>query len=140
LDRAHAQLDSFFQGTQVAALVLDPSLAIAALSHPARDAFDLDDRHLGQPFEAVAAQIAPEAAPALARRAREVQRRLAPRAIRIEPVGEHRKVYLVRILPYRGHERTLDGVVVVFLDVTALERAERRTRTREQQQAAVARL
>ena len=39
--------------------------------------------------------------------------------------GKH---YLLRLVPYRGSDSQVDGVVVTFIDITQITRAERRHR------------
>ncbi|MCI0397069.1 MAG: GAF domain-containing protein, partial [Chloroflexi bacterium] len=57
-----------------------------------------------------------------------------------EVYSEDGRWYLTRFLPYRTVEDRIDGVVITFVDVTELKRAQQEVQRRVQQQAAVAML
>ena len=54
---------------------------------------------------------------------KDVLRTAAPREREVH-LGDRSATYLVRILPYRRVDNTLDGLVVIFLDVSQLEAAQ----------------
>lgn len=60
--------------------------------------------------------------------------------LRTEKEAENGRHYIRQITPYRTEERRIEGVVLVFHDITDIKELSRRTEAREQQQATVARL
>src|SRR5690606_16932508 len=59
---------------------------------------------------------------------------------RMHQVGTPPRAYLIHLHPYRDQRGSIDGVVTVFTDVSALEDARAIATRRERQQAAVAEL
>lgn len=63
--------------------------------------------------------------------ARSVLEKLVP--IHREIVSESRRTYVRRILPYRTTDNRIDGVVITFIEITDLKRAEGSLRESEEQ-------
>ncbi len=120
LDRANADLQNLFQSTRIATLFVDRELRIKKFTPAAVDIFRLIDGDLGRPI----ADVAPRFPGGdLVKEIREVLRTLSSyeRQVRSE---EGDAWYLQRILPYRTVDDVIDGVVLTFLDISALKRAE----------------
>ena len=120
LDRANADLQNLFQSTRIATLFVDRELRIKKFTPAAIEVFRLIEGDLGRPI----ADVAPRFPGGdLVKEIREVLRTLSSheRQVRSE-AGD--AWYLQRILPYRTVEDVIDGVVLTFLDITALKRAE----------------
>ncbi|MCE9575414.1 MAG: PAS domain-containing protein, partial [Deltaproteobacteria bacterium] len=129
LDAAHDDLHNLFDATHIAVVLLDRAQRIRRFSPAARDLFRLIATDVGRPLADIAPRFTPvdlEAAVA------DVLATLAPRELAVHrPDGDAR--YQLRVLPYRSLSGEVDGVVVTFVDVTLLERAERRARHRAEE-------
>ena len=124
LDRANGDLRNLFESTEVAIAFLDACLAIRSYTLAMSAVFNVLPTDVGRPITDLSSHLDMSG---LAVDIREV---LAT-GISIErPLEDHKRVskYLVRIAPYRNLDRRIDGVVVTFVDVTSLARAESRQR------------
>ncbi|MFW6067180.1 MAG: CheR family methyltransferase [Myxococcota bacterium] len=135
LERAHDDLTNFFASARIPMLFLDMDLQVQRASPEARDLFGLDDRDVGKPVQRVAHELLQSG---LAEEAFAVLKDLSP--LDKELRASDGRWYARRILPYRTQTRRIDGVVVTFLDVTALKNAAERLRSRERAQGVIARL
>jgi two-component system CheB/CheR fusion protein len=120
LHSANADLQNLFVSTQVATLFLNRDLRITKFTPAAVSLFHLLDSDVGRPIAD-----------------------LAPRFVGMDVLADVRQVlsslhtverqvqssdgaswFMVRSLPYRTLDNAVSGVVVTFVDVTALKRAE----------------
>jgi two-component system CheB/CheR fusion protein len=120
LDRANGDLQNLLRSTRIATVFVDRELRIKKFTPAAVEIFRLIDGDIGRPI----ADIVPRFSGGdLAGDIREVLRTLAPRERQVA-VEEGEAWYLLRILPYRTVEDVIDGVVLTFLDIAELKRAE----------------
>jgi two-component system CheB/CheR fusion protein len=120
LDRANGDLQNLFQSTRIATVFVDRELRIKKFTPAAVEVFRLIDGDLGRPI----ADIVPRFPGGdLVKDIREVLRTLSPRERQVRS-EEGDAWYLQRILPYRTVEDVIDGVVLTYLDITRLKRAE----------------
>ncbi|HET9209921.1 MAG TPA: CheR family methyltransferase [Thermoanaerobaculia bacterium] len=120
LDRANADLQNLFQSTRIATVFVDRELRIKKFTPTAVEVFRLIEGDLGRPI----ADIVPRFPGGdLVKDIREVLRSLSPRERQVRS-EEGDAWYLQRILPYRTVEDVIDGVVLTYLDITRLKRAE----------------
>ncbi len=119
LDRANGDLQNLFQSTRIATVFVDRELRIKKFTPTAVEVFRLIDGDLGRPI----ADVVPRFPGGdLVKDVREVLRTLSSRERQVR--SEDDAWYLQRILPYRTVEDVIDGVVLTYLDITRLKRAE----------------
>ena len=124
LDRANADLQNLFESTDVATVFLDRSLVIRSFTPAVTKVFNVLPSDRGRPITDLSSQFSQptlkEDIASVFAGAGAIERRLD---------REEDEVHLlVRIGPYRNSEQKIDGVVVTFLDITSLTRAEARQR------------
>ncbi len=125
LDLANTDLENLFESGDVATVFLDRHLTIRSFTPAVTRIFNVLPGDRGRPITDLASLIplpgfTDDVAAVLA--GSEVIER------HISPDDPGTANYLVRIAPYRGLDRRTDGVVVTFLDVSGLMRAESRQR------------
>lgn len=133
----YADLQNLFQATRIATVVLDRDLAVTRFTPAATRLYPLTDADLGRRLEELAH---PFAGPSVLEEARAVLDDLTPRE-RILEAADGRGWHLLRALPYLSLSRAVEGVVLTFVDVTELKRAEaavREAREEAQRRAAEA--
>ncbi len=119
LDQANSDLLNLFQATQIPTLFLDGALSIKRFTSTATHVFRLIDSDTGRPITDIAPRFTEDLLPDM----KEVLRTATLRERQVH-VADGSATYLVRMLPYRRVDNTLDGLVVTFLDVTQLEAAQ----------------
>ncbi|HSS49042.1 MAG TPA: PAS domain S-box protein, partial [Thermoanaerobaculia bacterium] len=120
LDHANGDLQNLFQSTRIATVFVDRELRIKKFTPAAVEVFRLIDSDLGRPI----ADVVPRFPGGdLVKDIREVLRTLSSRERQVRS-EEGDAWYLQRILPYRTVEDVIDGVVLTYLDITQLKRAE----------------
>jgi two-component system CheB/CheR fusion protein len=127
LGRANSDLKNLLESTQIGTVFLDNDLRVKSFTPAITDIFHLIDSDLGRPIHHIGARIAYED---LESDVRKVLRTLSTieREVRNPQSGLR---YLTRVLPYRSIDNVIEGVVITFLDVTPLIRAEERLRESE---------
>lgn len=124
LDRANSDLRNVFESTQVATIFLDRNLIIRHFTPAVGDLYNLIPSDLGRPLTDIVSQLDYDN---LGDDLAQVLDRLAPLERRVA----HRNGqthYLMRILPYRGGNNAVEGVLVTFVDVTTIVLAEQHHR------------
>lgn len=127
LGRANSDLKNLLESTQIATVFLDNDLRIKTFTPSVTDLFHLIETDIGRPINHIAARIT---YPDLESDLRKVLRTLSTieRATANAQTGAR---YLTRVLPYRSVDNVIEGVVLTFLDVTPIVRAEERLRDSE---------
>jgi two-component system CheB/CheR fusion protein len=123
LDRAHSDLQNLFQSTQIATVFVDRDLHIQKFTPAATAVFRLIETDVGRPISDVVPRFS---GAELVVDIKEVVRTLSPREREVR-VKEEGAWYILRVLPYRTLEDVIDGVVITFVDVTDLKRAQEQT-------------
>ena len=119
LDRVNADLNNLFASTEIATIFLDKSLVIRSFTPAVTKLFKLLPGDQGRPLTDLASSIA---YPDLENDIRAVfDGEMVERAVSLREGSEH---YLARLLPYRASDRSIDGVLLTFVDVTNLVTAE----------------
>jgi len=122
LDSAHSDLQNLFESTQIASIFLDKELQIKSFTPAAIEVFRLIQSDVGRSI----ADITPRFSdPDLFEAIRTVLRTLAKQERHVQLV-DGSATYMARILPYRGVDNVIYGVVLTFVDVTALTRSQAR--------------
>ena len=124
LDSANSDLQNLFESTDVATLFLDNDLVIRSFTPAMTKIFNILPGDRGRPFTDLSAQfslpnLAEDIAATLEGRG-PIERRIAH--------TNSKAHYLVRLGPYRNGDKKTVGVVVTFIDVTGITRAEQRQR------------
>ncbi|MET4022691.1 CheR family methyltransferase [Bradyrhizobium sp. S3.2.12] len=124
LDRANSDLQNLFESTDVATIFLDRKLVIRSFTPAVTKVFNILPTDKGRPITDLSSRLNltgfPEDIAKVFAGADPIERRVGG-----EGQGPH---YLVRLAPYRDGDRTIQGVVVTFIDVTSLTHSEARQR------------
>jgi two-component system, chemotaxis family, CheB/CheR fusion protein len=124
LTRATSDLKNFLESTQIATVFLDNDLRVMNFTPAITQVLHLVETDVGRPIAHIKARIPIEE---LYDDVRRVLRTLAS-AERELTAPDSGTRYIVRILPYRSIDNFIAGVVITFIDVTAITRAEERQR------------
>ncbi|MGF1452820.1 MAG: PAS domain-containing protein, partial [Opitutales bacterium] len=117
-------------------LFLDPDLCIQRYTPAAERLLHMGPRDLERPITELDRELLNEALP---EQCRSVLDDFQPVRREIRDPGR-RRWYLRQITPYRTDDRHIEGVVILFQDITELKALTDRAKSRERQQAAVAKL
>lgn len=119
LGRANSDLQNFIESTQIPTIFLDRKLRIRSFTPATRSLFRLQEQDKGRPLSDL---VSPAGMP-FEEWANEVLSSGA--ALERElTVNDRRESYVVRILPYRAVDESIDGIVIVFADVTNIRQAQ----------------
>lgn len=124
LTRATSDLKNFLESTQIATVFLDNDMRVMNFTPAITQVLHLVETDVGRPIAHIKARIPIEE---LYDDIRRVLRTLAS-AERELTAPDSGTRYIVRMLPYRSIDNFIAGVVVTFIDVTAITRAEHRQR------------
>lgn len=116
LEIANADLRNLLASNEVASVCLDSTLRIKWFTPAAHRLFNFLANDLGRPIGDLSVTAVDST---LIGHAREV---LKTEAIRSREV-EHKGIHLRRIVPYRGDDSQIIGVVITFTDITEAKRA-----------------
>jgi two-component sensor histidine kinase len=124
LTRATSDLKNFLESTQIATVFLDNDMRVMNFTPAITQVLPLVETDVGRPISHIKAKIPIEE---LCEDIRKVLRTLvsAERELTAPDSGTR---HIVRILPYRSIDNFIAGVVMTFVDVTAIARAEQRQR------------
>jgi PAS domain S-box-containing protein len=119
LNATASDLSSLLSSTHIAVIFLDTRMQIRRVTPAIADFIDLLPSDIGRPTEDLATKCDDSD---LLVDCKRVLDRLIP--IEKEIRHPNGRVYMQRILPYRTNDNRIDGVVITFLDVSNLRRAE----------------
>ena len=128
LGRAHANLSNLLTSTTIATIFLDDAFNIQSFTPAVTRIYNVLPSDVGRPLSHIThrcTQMPPLPAPAVLRRAAEPQED--------DVRTEDDRWFLRRAHPYQTHEGKAEGMVVTFIDVTELKRAEATSRRHERQ-------
>jgi two-component system CheB/CheR fusion protein len=126
VDRANSDLRNVFESTQIATIFLDHNLVIRSFTPAVAGIFNLISSDRGRPLTDIVSHLSDT---------RDLKRDIQSVLEHGHPVDRrvHRNDkaahYLMRILPYRGRNNVIDGVLVTFVNVTNIVEAEAHQRT-----------
>src|SRR5262249_53760819 len=114
VDQANADLRNLFDSTQIAPIFLDRHLVVRSFTPASSAIFNLISTDRGRPLTDIVSNVE---LGDLRRDIRVVLERgeTIERRVRRSDGSAH---YLMRLLPYRGRQNLIEGVVVTFVDVT----------------------
>jgi two-component system CheB/CheR fusion protein len=124
LTRATSDLKNFLESTQIATVFLDNDMRVMNFTPTITQVLHLVETDVGRPISHIKAKIPIEE---LYHDVRRVLRTLASAERELTSPDSGTR-YIVRILPYRSIDNFIAGVVITFVDVTAMARAEERQR------------
>jgi two-component system, chemotaxis family, CheB/CheR fusion protein len=124
LDRSNGDLKNLFDSTRVATAFLDPFLIIRSFTPEIAGIYNLIPSDVGRPLTDIVSQLSYTT---LLEDVRTVLHTLQPleRRVQRQDGSAH---YLMRILPYRTPDSTIDGSLITFVDVTSIVRTEEHQR------------
>jgi two-component system CheB/CheR fusion protein len=122
LSRANNDMANLLESTQIATVFLDRDLCIKSFTPTARDLFRLVESDVGRPLAHVRPRFP---ADGLQTDMEQVLQRLGTIERQVAGTDSGRR-YIMRVLPYRTVDNVIAGVVVTFVDVTQIARAEER--------------
>jgi two-component system, chemotaxis family, CheB/CheR fusion protein len=124
LTRTTGELKKFLESTQIATVFLDNDLKVVNFTSAITQLLHLSETDVGRPIAHIEARIPIDG---LYDDVRRVLQTLAgaERELRAPDGGAR---YMANILPYRSIDNFIAGVVITFIDITAITRAEERQR------------
>ncbi|TIS63892.1 CheR family methyltransferase [Mesorhizobium sp.] len=122
LSRANNDMANLLESTQIATIFLDRDLCIKSFTPATRDLFRLVESDVGRPLAHVRPRFA---ADGLQVDIEQVLQRLGTIERQIQSAESDTR-YIMRVLPYRTIDNVIAGVVVTFVDITRIARAEER--------------
>ena len=124
LDRNNSDLKNLFESTKVATVFLDPFLIIRSFTPEIANIYNLIPSDIGRPLTDIVGRLTYTT---LREDVQAVLRTMQPMEKRVER-ADRSTYYLMRILPYRSPDSTIDGSLITFADVTSIVHAEQHQR------------
>lgn len=124
LDRANSDLRNLFESTRVATVFLDQHMVIRAFTPDVASIYNLIPSDRGRPLTDIVSRLDYDG---LRDDVAEVLHTLEPMERRVSR-RDGTAHYLLRILPYRTPDSSVDGSLVTFVDVTRIVQAEQHQR------------
>jgi two-component system CheB/CheR fusion protein len=128
-------VENFFASTNIPTIFLNPDLKIQRYTPAAEQLLKMGPRDIGRPIYSIGRDLVDDD---LTEECTKVLQDFQP--IRKELKAYNGRWFTRRVSPYRTEDRRIEGVVIVFQDVTEIKELSHRAESREQQQAVVARL
>ena len=120
LDRANSDLRNLFESTRVATVFLDQHMVIRAYTPEVGSIYNLIPSDCGRPLTDIVSRLDYDT---LRDDVHHVISTLEPLERRVSR-QDGTAHYLLRILPYRAPDSTIDGSLITFVDVTGIVQAE----------------
>ena len=119
ISRAHNDLENLMGATEIPTLFLDRDLRIQRFTSGMQNVFDFLESDRGRPINQLVNKLAYRD---LIEDAQKVFRTLIP--LEKEVTEEGGDWYLIRIRPYLTLDDRIDGVVITFVDITAVKKTQ----------------
>jgi two-component system CheB/CheR fusion protein len=120
LARANSDLQNFIESTQVPTIFLDRKMRIRGFTPATRALFRFQDQDRGRLFSDVVSRADQHQLEALGNSVLEPGEAIEQELV----IDEGKESYVLRVLPYRDLNDAIDGVVMVFADVTKVRQAQ----------------
>jgi two-component system CheB/CheR fusion protein len=114
LDRANSDLRNLFESTQIATVLLDGELIIRSFTPAVTTIFNLISTDRGRPLTDIASHVETGDLRRDIRMVLERGQTIERSVVRSDKSAQ----YLMRILPYRGRNNVIEGVLLTFFDLT----------------------
>jgi two-component system CheB/CheR fusion protein len=124
LDTHNSDLQNLFESTQVATLFLDPYLVVRSFTPAVACIYNLIPSDQGRPITDIVSKLHYKE---LRSDVEHVLSTLQPLERRVMK-DDDKTWYLMRILPYRTPDSTVDGAIITFIEVTSIVQAEQHQR------------
>jgi two-component sensor histidine kinase len=125
LHRSNADLSNLFESTQIATVFLDKNLLIRSFTPAVTRVVNLIPSDRGRPITDIAHQLEDVDLGSEVRRVLQ-ERRSHERPVRMR---NGQIFHLMRVLPYRTVDESIDGALLTFVDITDILAAEEQQRT-----------
>ncbi len=135
LKSANDDVENFFASTNLPTIFLDPELNIQRYTPAAEHLLKMGPQDIGRPIFAIGRDLLDED---LENECKSVLQNFLPVKKEKQSITGH--WYIRQITPYKTEERRVEGVVLVFQDITELKELSKRAEGREHQQSVVAKL
>jgi two-component system CheB/CheR fusion protein len=119
LSRANNDINNLFASTQIGTIFLDTNLKIKRFTPTATDIFNLIRTDLDRPISDITSKIRYEQ---LKKDSQEVLDTLMVKETEVQDTNNN--WFAIRMSPYRTIENIIDGVVITFVNITKIKRAE----------------
>ncbi|MCB0084478.1 MAG: PAS domain S-box protein [Caldilineaceae bacterium] len=130
LNRANSDLLNLIASTDVGTIFLDARLCISRFTPRATELFHLVEADQGRPLAHITHRLRHTDLAGLAAHVSTTSERVEAT---VQDYGD--RWYVLRLFPYRTITDEIEGVVITFIDISDLKRAESEERQRRQQQA-----
>jgi two-component system CheB/CheR fusion protein len=120
LGRANSDLQNFIESTQVPTIFLDKNLKIRSFTPATKALFRFQEQDKGRPLSDLVTRADREVLEDLGRKVLETG---TPQEQELS-VDNGCESYVLRVFPYRGVDETIDGVILVFSDVTNIRQTQ----------------
>ncbi|MHB1206932.1 MAG: chemotaxis protein CheB [Rhodospirillaceae bacterium] len=120
LGRTYADLQNFVESTQVPTIFLDKKLRIRSFTPATKALFRFQDQDKGRPLSDLVTRTDRQVIEDLGHKVLETGEALEQELA----VENGQESYVLRALPYRGVDETIDGVILVFSDVTKIRQTQ----------------
>lgn len=135
LKRATDDAENFFASTDLPTIFFDLNLKIQRYTPAAEQLLKIGQHDIDREIASLGRDLVDAS---LTEECKEVLRNFQPKRKEIQ--NYEGRWFIRQITPYRTEDRHVEGVVLVFHDVTEIKNLSQRAEIREQQQAVVARL
>ena len=126
LSRANNDINNLLASTQIGTIFLDTSLKIKRFTPAATDIFNLIQTDLERPISDITSKIRYKQ---LKKDSQEVLDTLMVKETEVQDTNNN--WFAIRMSPYRTIENIIDGVVITFVNITKIKRAEKALRDSE---------
>lgn len=135
LKKANDDVENFFTSTDIPTIFLDPDLKIQRYTPAAEQLLKMGPRDLDREIFTLGRDLVDND---LTEECKDVLRNFQPKSKEIQ---DYQGRWFIRhVSPYRTEDRRIEGLVLVFQEVTELKKLSQRAEGREKQQAVVAQL
>lgn len=119
LQTANSDLDNFIESTRIGTIFLDKELKIRLFTPSVSEIFDLIQKDIGRPIVHINSRLKNFALESEIRTVIQTEKFFEK-----DVVIENGKKFLLRIHPYVNENNTIDGAVVVFVNIDVLRKTE----------------
>lgn len=116
LSQSHKAMKSFLDNLEIPIVVLNNECEIVRFTADAKKIVNLIDSDIGRPLSHISSKLK---FPNLIEQAREVIRTLRYKETEVQTLDG--RWYLMRILPFKSGKNFVEGVVMIFVDITEIK-------------------